>query len=84
VRQEAQRRGAGRAMVEAAAAEARRRGLPAVTLTTFRSIPFNAPFYARLDFGILADEQLNPRLRAVLADEAARGLADRCAMRRAL
>lgn len=42
--------GIGRALVEAVAALAGRRGLPGVTLTTFRDIPFNAPFYARLGF----------------------------------
>lgn len=42
--------GIGAALVEAVAALADRRGLPGVTLTTFRDIPFNAPFYARLGF----------------------------------
>ena len=50
VRHDRQGRGAGRALVEAAATEARRLGLPAVTLTTFRDIPWNGPLYARLGF----------------------------------
>ena len=46
VRLDAQRQGAGRALVMAVAADARARNLPAVTLTTFRDIPWNGPFYA--------------------------------------
>jgi ribosomal protein S18 acetylase RimI-like enzyme len=84
VRREAQGRGVGRALIDAAIAEARRRGLPAVTLSTFREIPWNAPFYARLGFETLADGDLNARLADVLAAEAERGLTERCAMRLAL
>jgi len=42
--------GIGQALVEAIAGLADRRGLAGVTLTTFRDVPFNAPFYARLGF----------------------------------
>jgi GNAT superfamily N-acetyltransferase len=81
VRHDAQGQGVGRALIAAAVEEARRRALPAVTLSTFRQIPWNAPFYARLGFALLDDPALNPRLVAVLAKEARRGLTDRCAMR---
>jgi GNAT superfamily N-acetyltransferase len=86
VRLEAQRRGAGRALVMAVAADARRRGLPAVTLTTFRDIPWNGPFYARLGFIEVPPAQANPRLAGLAAHEAGLGLdvANRCAMRLAL
>jgi N-acetylglutamate synthase-like GNAT family acetyltransferase len=86
VRRDAQQRGAGRALVDAVAADARARGLPAVTLTTFRDVAFNGPFYARLGFVELDPSQLNPRLLAVRANEAKMGLdmANRCAMRLAL
>jgi hypothetical protein len=30
-------------------------GYPAVTLTTFRDVPWNGPFYARLGFRVLDD-----------------------------
>lgn len=81
---EHQGRGVGRALVARAVAEARALGLPAVTLTTFRQIPWNAPFYARL--GFKEPRRLNERLRAVLEREAAKGLdpTARCAMRRAV
>lgn len=78
------RRGAGRALVATVVAAACAAGLPAVTLTTFRDVPWNAPFYARLGFRVLAPEALSPGLDALLAAEEARGLprALRVAMRR--
>lgn len=86
VRHDRQGRGAGRALMAEAAVLARRRGLSAVTLSTFRDIPWNGPFYARLGFAELAPADLNLRLAAVLEREAALGLdvARRCAMRLSL
>lgn len=83
VHADAQGQGVGRAIVAAAAEAGRARGLPAMTLTTFRDIAWNGPLYAHLGFRELAPVELNPRLRAVAAREAARGLdvAARCAMR---
>lgn len=77
-----QRKGIGRALMDAALAEARRAGYRTATLTTFRGIPWNAPFYARLGFELL--DAPPTALAAILAEEAARGLTDRCAMRLAL
>ena len=45
-----------------------------VTLTTFRGVPWNMPFYARLGFEELPRAEWPPPLRAIVADEAARGL----------
>lgn len=80
------RRGLGAALVEAVCAWALARDLPAVTLTTFRDVPWNAPFYARLGFEEIPAAELAPGLVEILADEAARGLerARRVAMRRVL
>ncbi len=44
------RRGYGRRLVEAAVAEARRRGYDRITLRTFAEVPWNAPFYASCGF----------------------------------
>lgn len=79
-----QGRGLGRAFLEHAAAHAAAQAMAAVTLTTFRDVAWNAPFYARAGFAILSDVALTPRLRDVLAAEVAHGLpaARRCAMRR--
>jgi predicted N-acetyltransferase YhbS len=80
---EAQGQGLGRELMKAAIVDARARGSRAVTLTTFRDVPWNAPFYARLGFRMLAPDELSAHLVATLADEAARGLlpTERCAMR---
>lgn len=44
------RRGIGRALVEAACAEARERGHRSITLRTFADVPWNAPFYRSVGF----------------------------------
>lgn len=74
-----QRKGVGRRLMGTAIQAARACGLPAVTLTTFRNVAFNAPFYHRLGFEIL--EAPPPRLQAILSAERQRGLTHRCAMR---
>lgn len=68
------RRRLGRALLEDAAATARRAGLPALTLTTFVEVPWNGPYYERCGFRWLAEEELTPGLRAVRRAERARGL----------
>jgi ribosomal protein S18 acetylase RimI-like enzyme len=80
------RRGHGSRLVETVAEWARAAGLAGVTLTTFRDVPWNAPWYARLGFEVVAGEALTPALRELCADEAARGLAPelRVVMRRAV
>jgi len=78
-------RGTGRALLEAAIAWARASGLSGVTLTTFRDVPWNAPFYRRVGFVDVTD--LPPGLAAVRAHERAVGDDDfgpRVAMRLAL
>jgi GNAT superfamily N-acetyltransferase len=80
------RRGVGRALLEALFAWARGAGYRAMTLTTFRDVPWNAPFYASAGFRALAPGELSPGLAAVVRDETARGLdpAQRVVMRREL
>ena len=68
------RRGLGAKLVRRVCDWAARNGYAGVTLTTFRDVPWNMPFYRRLGFGIVADEHLSPALRAVVADEVRRGL----------
>lgn len=83
VHRDFQRRGIGRALLNVAIQEARARGLEGVTLTTFREIAWNAPFYERLGFERLTGEAIGARLERVLQAEAQRGLPPdaRCAMR---
>ncbi|MCH7345355.1 GNAT family N-acetyltransferase [Pelomonas sp. CA6] len=78
------RRGIGRRLLALVQHEARQRGLRACTLTTFRSLPWNAPFYAGAGFRALEPRgdgvQGFPHLAELLAQEAAQGLNDRVAM----
>jgi len=83
VRYDAQKRGVGRLLLEAVIESARDLGLTAMTLTTFRDVPWNAPFYERIGFRILDTGELDARLMAILRAETAHGLPGdrRCAMR---
>ncbi|MBZ9844360.1 GNAT family N-acetyltransferase [Mesorhizobium sp. CA5] len=83
VRLDRQGQGIGRALLEQAVADAGRRGLAAVTLTTFRAVAWNAPFYRKAGFRILEDAEIDERLASLLDDEARHGMASdqRCAMR---
>jgi len=45
-----QGRGLGRALIERTAQEARQRGYRALLLSTYRDVPWNAPYYARRGF----------------------------------
>ena len=83
VRREHQRRGFAQMLIQNAADEARRRGLAAITLTTFRDLASNEQWYARLGFETLKELALGERLWSHLELEAAAGLPRerRCAMR---
>ena len=69
------RRGLGTALVRAVCEWATASGFSMLTLTTFRAVPWNLPFYARLGFVEIPRDLLRPELAAVVSDEAARGLA---------
>jgi GNAT superfamily N-acetyltransferase len=68
------RRGLGTRLVTAICAWAVTAGYRSVTLTTFRDVPWNMPFYARLGFEIVTAEALSPALQAIVRDETRRGL----------
>ena len=69
------RRGLGTALVRAACEWATASGFSMLTLTTFRDVPWNLPFYARLGFVEIPGGLLRPELAALVSNEAARGLA---------
>lgn len=77
------RRGIGTALLRAAIDWARLQRAAWLTLTTFRHVPFNAPFYAKLGFAEIPAAELGPELRAKLESEARCGMdpAKRVAMR---
>lgn len=72
VRRDHGRQGTGTALVAAAKAEARARGHRRMTLSTYRDVPWNAPFYARLGFTEL--DRLEHWHRAAQRDEERMGL----------
>jgi GNAT superfamily N-acetyltransferase len=78
------RRGLGRTLLDAADRWAARCGLSALTLTTYADVPWNAPYYARLGFAIVAEGDLTEGLRRIREREDASGLAawPRVVMRR--
>lgn len=67
------RRGVGSALVQEVCRVATARGAREVTLLTFADVPWNAPFYARLGFRVLA-EPLPDFLRPLRDREIAVGL----------
>ena len=63
------RRGVGRSLLEHVADRAAAEGIPALTLTTFFQVPWNAPYYVRCGFRYLDETELTPGLRAIRRQE---------------
>ncbi len=80
------RRGIGRALVEHVASWAAGAGFSAMTLTTFRDVAWNGPYYERLGFRYLDPDDEGPALRLLRDHERAHGLDawPRASMRRDL
>jgi len=80
------RRGVGTRLVMAVYAMAAANGYESVTLSTFRGVKWNMPFYAKMGFEVVAPAELSPALCAIVADEVRRGLdsEQRVVMRRRL
>ena len=76
----------GRKLIEAAQRFATGQGIKALTLTTFKDVPWNEPYYQRLGFITLKCAEIGPRLRVILDAEERAGLpaTRRCAMRKPL
>jgi GNAT superfamily N-acetyltransferase len=68
------RRGLGTALVHTVLEWAKRAGHQQMTLTTFRNVPWNMPFYSRLGFVEIPTHELRQELETVVRDEADRGL----------
>ena len=68
------RRGLGTALVRAVCGWTRQSGYPEITLTTFRAVPWNMPFYSRFGFEEVSAGDLRPEIAAAVAEEASRGL----------
>ena len=68
------RRGIGAALVETVVAAARDAGCEGVSLTTFRFVPFNRPFYAGLGFRELPLEDAPQALHDAFHRELPQGI----------
>ena len=68
------RKGLGKQLIATVAEWARGQDASALTLTTFRDVAWNGPYYARLGFRQLEGEAISPALQAELDAEVANGL----------
>ena len=64
----------GAALLDVVSGRARKAGLKGLSLSTFREVPWNAPYYRWLGFTDVADEALTPGMRAIREAHLARGL----------
>jgi GNAT superfamily N-acetyltransferase len=62
-------RGIGASLLTAAEQLARARGHRRITLTTFRDVPWNGPYYTRLGWSVVPEADLPPELAAVRRQE---------------
>ena len=78
-----QQQGIGSRLMAHVEAAARDAGAHAVTLTTFRDVAWNGPFYASLGYEVIDPAAYSARLRRILELEAQAGIPGdrRCAMR---
>lgn len=80
------RRGVGSRLLAVLCDEAKARGLSAVTLSTFRDVPWNAPFYSHHGFHLLTRADWTPGFYVLRLREEDSGLPvdRRCFMRKDL
>jgi len=79
------RRGVGAALVSRVVEDARDRGIRSVTLSTFRDLPWNGPFYRKLGFREVPEKKFESwmlELQALQAETL--DITKRCFMRRKL
>jgi predicted N-acetyltransferase YhbS len=63
-------------LIDEVAKRAAALGLARLTLSTFRNVPWNAPYYRRLGFEEMAEADLGPGHRAIREQHHAKGLSD--------
>ncbi len=68
------RQGLGRSLIEEVARWAVARGLKGMTLTTFEDVPWNAPYYTRLGFVRVPEDQWSRGMRQIRQEENTQGL----------
>jgi GNAT superfamily N-acetyltransferase len=67
-------RGLGKALLETIQTWGKHSGYGAMTLSTFRDLPWNAPFYAKSGFRILDESELTPAFQQIRQSEREAGL----------
>lgn len=68
------RRGLGRRLIEFTRLWGMERGYDALRLSTFVDVKWNAPYYERLGFRVMTEDELGPGLREIRRYEAVSGL----------
>ena len=86
VAREFQGKGIGKALMTAMVEHVSREGYKSVTLTTYRNLGFNGPWYSRLGFFEVNPHDMGREYLDILASEAQHGLdvRSRCVMRKIL
>lgn len=74
------RQGIGRQLVSHVLEQAQQRQVPGVTLTTFRDLEFNGPFYRSLGFVEIPEGQQSPTIASLVAAEQGAGMVQRIGM----
>jgi GNAT superfamily N-acetyltransferase len=69
------RKGLGSALIDHVELWAEGYGLSGMTLTTFRDVPWNAPYYERLGFSPLPEQAWSDGLHRIVQEEVQHGLA---------
>jgi GNAT superfamily N-acetyltransferase len=68
------RRGIGSALVETVCDWAKLQGYQTISLSTFRDLPWNAPFYSKLGFQMLDESELSIGFKQIRLQEMEAGL----------
>ena len=86
VAKEFQGKGLGKALMSTVVDQCRREGYKSMTCTTYRSLPWNGPWYQRMGFFEVSAQDMGKAYLDILADEASHGLdvRSRCVMRKVL
>ena len=66
--------GIGRQLIDHADSWAAEHAMAGLTLTTYVHVPWNGPYYQRLGFRYMQDDEIGEGLRAIRESEAASGL----------
>ena len=78
------RKGIGRALINTVATWCTKQGFDSLSLTTFKDVPWNRPYYEKLGFHIIADSDLSGELQVMVQEERERSSHARVPMRRVL